>query len=100
MTPDTLMRVSPIPRMALNLEEAGQATDLCSKTVGKLISDGRLRCVMVGTRRLIPIVEIQRWLDREAAQSSEQVAAMRAGRDAETGSRHREPQSSEQGADA
>ena len=66
MTPDTSLRVSPVPRMALSLEESGQAIGLCSKTVSKLIGDGRLRCVMVGTRRLIPVSELQRWLDAES----------------------------------
>ena len=73
MTPDTL-RVSLVPRTALSVEETGQSTSLCSKTVGKLINDGRLKCVMVGTRRLVPVTEIQRWLDREAAQSPERGA--------------------------
>lgn len=68
---DTL-RVSPIPRMALSLEESGQAIGLCSKTVAKLINEGRLRAANVGTRRLVPVTEIQRWLDREAAESSVQ----------------------------
>jgi excisionase family DNA binding protein len=74
MTPDTL-RVSPVPRMALSLEESGQAIGLCSKTVAKLINEGRLRAVSVGTRRLIPVSELQRWLDREAAQSSDAEAS-------------------------
>ncbi len=69
---DTL-RVSPIPRMALSLEESGKAIGLCSKSVAKLINEGRLRAVHVGTRRLIPLTELQRWLDREAADSPEQV---------------------------
>ena len=68
---DTSMRVSPVPRLSLSLEETGKAIGLCSKTVGKLITDGRLACVMVGTRRLVPVTEIQKFLDREAAQSSE-----------------------------
>jgi excisionase family DNA binding protein len=71
MTPDT-PRVSPVPRLAFSVEETGKATDLCGKTVSKLIAEGRLRCVTVGTRRLVPLTEIQRWLDREAAQSSDQ----------------------------
>lgn len=72
MTHDTSPRVSPVPRLSLSMEETGQAIGLCSKTVAKLIADGRLRCVTVGTRRLVPTTEIQRWLDREAASSSEQ----------------------------
>ena len=67
MTHDTSPRVAPVPRMALSVDETGMTVDLCGKTVGKLISDGRLRCVTVGTRRLVPLTEIQRWLDREAA---------------------------------
>ena len=60
--------------MALSLEESGKAIGLCSKSVAKLINEGRLRAVNVGTRRLIPVAELQRWLDREAAKSSEQEA--------------------------
>jgi excisionase family DNA binding protein len=48
--------------MVLSLEDSG----LCSRTVSKLIRDVRLRCVMVGTRRLIPVTELQRWLDGES----------------------------------
>ena len=65
MMPDTL-RVMPVPRLALSLEESGKAVGLCSKTVSKLIADGRLRAVNVGTRRLIPVSELQRWLDAES----------------------------------
>jgi excisionase family DNA binding protein len=65
--PDVSIRVSPIPRLALSLEEGGQAVGVCGKTLSKLIADGRLKCVRVGTRRLIPISELQRWLDSEAA---------------------------------
>lgn len=61
-----------VPRLALSMAETGQAINTCGKTVGKLITDGRLRCVMVGTRRLVPVTEIQKFLDREAAQSPEQ----------------------------
>ena len=64
---DTSMRVSPLPRLALSVEETGQTVGLCGKTVSKLIHDGRLRCVSVGTRRLVPVAEIQRWLDAEAS---------------------------------
>lgn len=69
---DTSPRVSPVPRMALSLEETGQSTSLCSKTVSRLIAEGKLGCVTVGTRRLVPLTEIQRWLDREAASLSDQ----------------------------
>ena len=65
MTHETLIRVSPVPRMALSLEESAKAIGLCSKTVSKLIADGRLRAVNVGTRRLIPVTELQRWLNAE-----------------------------------
>lgn len=67
---DTSPRVSPVPRMALSLEETGQSISLCSKTVSRLIADGELGCVTVGTRRLVPLTEIQRWLDRESAEDS------------------------------
>mgnify|MGYP003680127350 CR=1 len=67
--PDASIRVSPIPRLALSLEESSQAVGLCSKTVSRLITEGRLKCVQVGTRRLIPVSELQRWLDSEAQDS-------------------------------
>ncbi|NQV24928.1 MAG: helix-turn-helix domain-containing protein [Rhodopirellula sp.] len=68
---DPSLRISPVPRLALSLEESAKAVGLCSKTVGNLIRDGRLRAVHVGTRRLVPVSELQRWLDAEAAQPSE-----------------------------
>jgi excisionase family DNA binding protein len=72
MTPDTSrLRVSPIPRLALNLEQAGQSVDLCGKTIANLIRDGRLRSVRVGTRHLVPITELQCWLDAEAGLTAE-----------------------------
>lgn len=60
------LTVSPVQRQALSLEEAGQAVGVCSKTVSNLIRDGRLRSVRVGTRHLVPVSELQRWLDAEA----------------------------------
>jgi len=67
------MQVSPIPRLSLSLEEAGAAIGLCGKTVATLIHDGRLRSVRVGTRHLVPISELQRWLDTEARQAGSEV---------------------------
>ena len=67
MQTDTSLRVSAVPRLALSVEEAARSVGLCSKTVSKLIHEGRLRCVQVGTRRLLPVAEIQRWLDAEAS---------------------------------
>jgi len=63
------MQVAPVPRLALSLEEVAQAVGLCSKTVSALIHDGRLLSVRVGTRHLVPVSEIQRWLDAEAGQA-------------------------------
>ncbi len=72
MTPDTSrLSVSPVPRLALNLEESGEAISVCGKTVANLIRDGRLRSVRVGTRHLVPVSELQRWLDSEAGQTVE-----------------------------
>lgn len=71
MTPDTSMRVSPVPRMALSIPETGEAIGLCGKTVSRLIADGRLPCVTVGTRRLIPVSGLQRWLDTESGLTRE-----------------------------
>jgi excisionase family DNA binding protein len=67
------LHVSPVPRLALSLEESGQAVGLCSKTVANLVRDGRLRSVRVGTRHLLPVSELQRWLDAEAGQAESEV---------------------------
>lgn len=67
------MQVAPIPRLALSLQEAAQAVGVCGKTVSALIHDGRLRSVRVGTRHLVPISELQRWLDTEAGQDGSEV---------------------------
>jgi excisionase family DNA binding protein len=64
---DHAPRVAPVPRLSLSVEEAGQAVGLCGKTVSKLIAEGRLRAVRVGTRRLIAVTEIERWLTAEAS---------------------------------
>ena len=72
MRHDTSLRVAPIQKQALSLAEAEQAVPLCTKTLLKLIADGRLRALRVGTRWVIPVSEIQAWLDREAAEPSMQ----------------------------
>lgn len=74
MTETSRLNVSPVPRLALSIEEAGQAVGLCGKTVSKLIADGRLRSVRVGTRHLLPVSELQRWLDREAGPAEGEVS--------------------------
>lgn len=72
-SPMQRMQISPVPRLALSLEEAAQAVGLCAKTVATLIRDGRLRSVRVGTRHLVPVSELQRWLTDEAGQAGSEV---------------------------
>jgi excisionase family DNA binding protein len=53
-------------RKALNLAEAGQMIGVHAHTVRKLIKEGRLSVVRVGSRVLVPVAEIERFLDRTA----------------------------------
>ncbi len=50
----------PIERQGLRIEEAAHALGCGRTTVFKLIRDGRLRVVKLGTRTVIPRSEIER----------------------------------------
>jgi excisionase family DNA binding protein len=55
-------------RLALSPEEAAEAIGVSRSFFFEHVV-GELRVVRVGRRRLIPVVEIERWLDREASRA-------------------------------
>ena len=58
-------RKRPVPRLALRPEEAAEAIGLGrSAFYEQVLPD--LRVVYVGRARLIPVAELERWLEREA----------------------------------
>lgn len=50
------------PKLAYSILETCAALGITRPTLYKLISDGRLRTVTIGTRRLIPATELDRLL--------------------------------------
>ena len=54
-----------VEKLAYTLEETAKALTLSRATVFKLVKSGRLRAVRVGSRALIPVKELQRFLDGE-----------------------------------
>lgn len=54
------------PRLALQRKEAAEALGVSGDTFDRHIRP-ELRCVYVGDLRLWPVAELERWLDRTAA---------------------------------
>lgn len=57
----------PIERQGLRIEEAAHALGCGRTTVFKLIREGRLRVVKLGTRTIVPRSEVARLLTGETA---------------------------------
>jgi excisionase family DNA binding protein len=55
-----------IPRLALSPDEAAHALGVSRDYLDEHVM-GELRIVRLGRRKLIPIAELERWLDRSAA---------------------------------
>jgi excisionase family DNA binding protein len=54
-------------RKAVNIAEAAKALGLHPHTVKALVNDGRLHAVKVGKRYLIPVAELDRFLEPQEA---------------------------------
>ena len=67
--PARLRAVSGAPRLGLTLDEAAAAVGVSRDTFDRHIRD-ELRIVRRGRCLIVPIVEIERWLEREAARWS------------------------------
>jgi excisionase family DNA binding protein len=59
--------VSPLERKAVNIADAARMLGLHPHTVRAMVEDGRLYSVRVGKRWLIPIREIDRFLEPQTA---------------------------------
>ncbi len=60
----------PIERQGLRIEEAAHALGCGRTTVFKLIREGRLRVVKLGTRTVIPRAEIERLLSTRGSDAA------------------------------
>ncbi|MGA2080244.1 MAG: helix-turn-helix domain-containing protein [Holophaga sp.] len=56
---------SPIPKLAFTVEEAAEALNIGKTSTYAMIEEGRLRVVRLGRKILIPVTELQAFLDRE-----------------------------------
>jgi excisionase family DNA binding protein len=52
----------PVPKKAYSMQEGCDALGITRPTMYKLISEGKVRTVMVGRRRLIPVAELDQLL--------------------------------------
>lgn len=52
-------------KLAFNQEEAAEALGIGVNTFKERVRP-ELKCVYIGRRRLFPVTEIQRWLDRNS----------------------------------
>lgn len=56
-----------VPKFAFTLEEAAEALNIGRTLSYAMAADGRLRVVRIGRKILVPVTEIQAFLDRESA---------------------------------
>ena len=59
--------VEPIPRTALSIAETALSLSLSDRTVHKMVRDRVLPVVDVGTRRLVPVEGLKKWLAEQSA---------------------------------
>jgi hypothetical protein len=57
--------VSPVPRVALSIEEACAALGVSWDTWDEHIAP-HVKIVRIGRRKLVPVAELERWLVKEA----------------------------------
>lgn len=55
-----------VPRLALSLDEAAEALSVSRDFFDEHVRD-ELRVIRRGRRRLVPVRELERWLERNAA---------------------------------
>jgi hypothetical protein len=61
--------VAPIPRLALTREEAAQAVGMSLDSFERHV-EPTVRLVRLGRMRLMPIAELERWLDEHAERAA------------------------------
>jgi hypothetical protein len=62
------------PRFALSPEEAAESISLSRSQFYEVVLP-ELRTILVGRRRLVPVAELERWVDREARRAATIEAA-------------------------
>lgn len=62
-----------VPRLALNQQEAAEALGMSVDSFAEHVKPN-VPCVLVGSRRLYPVVELQRWLNAERVLGGRRVA--------------------------
>lgn len=65
--------VAPIPRLALTREQAAAALGMSLDSFERHVQP-TIRLVRLGRMRLVPVREIDRWLDENAAKTLDGVA--------------------------
>jgi len=60
--------LAPIPRLALSREEAAAALGMSLDSFERHVQP-TIRLVRLGRMRLVPVGELQRWLDENAARA-------------------------------
>jgi hypothetical protein len=63
-------RLAPIPRLALSREDAATALGMSLDSFERHVQP-TVRMCRLGRMRLVPVVELQRWLDENAARTLE-----------------------------
>jgi excisionase family DNA binding protein len=63
-----MTRRTAAPQLALSIEETCEALTISRWTLYDLIAQGRIRTVMLGRRRLVPMAELERLLSDDAAE--------------------------------
>jgi excisionase family DNA binding protein len=53
--------------LAVNIETAGELLSISRTQAYRLIKDGELKTVNIGTKMIVPVTEIQRFLDAKVA---------------------------------
>jgi len=53
--------------MAVNVETAGELLSISRTQAYKIIRDGELKTVDIGSKKIVPLTEIQRFLDAKLA---------------------------------
>jgi excisionase family DNA binding protein len=64
--------LAPLPRLALSVQEAAEALGVSEDFWLKYIAD-EVRIVRRGRRKIIPVTELQRWLDENGQRLHEYV---------------------------
>lgn len=56
-----------LPKKAVSVPEAAQMLSVSTRTMWRLVHRGEIRSVLVASRRLVPIVAIDEFLERGVA---------------------------------